>query len=67
MKFNYDHLWNELPDDERKRLMPHMIEAQIFHYEQCKHKAIKRHKDLMMDYSQHIMNLKRELKRCENK
>jgi len=25
----HDHLWNDLPEDERAKLMPHMIEMQI--------------------------------------
>lgn len=66
MEFNHTHLWNNLPDSERKRLMPHMIEAQILHIEQTKNKAIRAHKIFLRECNEHIQNLKRGLERYEN-
>ena len=58
-----DHrdLWNNLPIEERKRLMPHMIEMQILHIEQCKEKAVRHHKNHMRELNDQIRNLKKEL------
>ena len=64
MKFNnFSHLWNDLPSDERKRLMPHMIESQKLHIWQCKQKAIKAHAAHMKEIDDLLANLDRELKR----
>ena len=57
----YNYLWNDLPSDERKRLMPHMLESQILHIEQCKNKAVRSHKALMSEFNEHINNLQIEL------
>ena len=62
-KFSY--LWNDLPIEERTRLMPYMIKAQINHYEQCKIKAIRSHKKLLADYNSHIKNCKESLLKME--
>ena len=62
-KFTY--LWNDLPIEERTRLMPYMIEAQINHYEQCKNKAIKAHRKLLVDYDSHIKNCRDILTRAK--
>ncbi len=59
--FNFTHLWNDLPEDERLRLMPHMIEAQILHIHQCKSKAIRAHKVLIDSLNDQIKNLSRAL------
>lgn len=60
---NFSHLWNDLPFEERKRLMPHMIEAQRLHILQCKKKAIDAHKKHMRELDDWIANLDRELER----
>ncbi len=57
----FSHLWNELPKDERKRLMPHMLESQILHLWQCKQKAITAHKKHMREIDEWAANLEREL------
>lgn len=66
----HSHLWNDLPIEERRRLMPCMIERQILHYEQCKNKAIRSHRKLMADYNSHINNcrdyLKKEIKELQD-
>ena len=62
-KFSY--LWNDLPVEERHRLMPHMIESQKVHIWQCKQKAIAAHKRLMRELNDRIKELDNELKRME--
>lgn len=59
MKFDY--LWNNLPFEERKRLMPHMIESQKLHVLQCKAKAVRAHQRHMKEIDDLIKNLDREL------
>lgn len=59
----HDSLWNDLPIDERERLMPHQMESQILHIWQCKHKAIKAHKQHMKQLDDWMANIERELKR----
>ena len=58
-KFN--HLWNDLPSEERKRLMPNMIETQILHVWQCKRIAILAHKKHMAQLNDWIKNLESDL------
>ena len=58
---NFNHLWNDLPIDERKRLMPNMIETQILHVWQCKRMAILAHKRHMKELNDWIKNLERDL------
>ena len=58
-KFN--HLWNDLPIEERKRLMPNMIETQILHVWQCKRIAILAHKKHMAQLNDWIKNLESDL------
>ena len=63
MKQSYNHLWNELPQAERERLMPHMLESQILHIEQCKLKAISTHKKLMKELNEQQLYLKKGVER----
>ncbi len=60
---DYDSLWNDLPIDERKRLMPHQMESQILHIWQCKQKAIQAHKAHMRQLDDWMENIKRDLDR----
>ena len=61
MSNNFSHLWNDLPAEERKRLMPHMIESQILHIEQCKQKALRAHKSHMKELNDCINNLRKSI------
>ena len=61
-KQNNTHLWNELPSEERHRLMPYMIESQILHIEQVKKKAMDNHKKFIAELDAWIKNLKSGLK-----
>ena len=63
MKQSYSHLWNELPQAERERLMPHMLESQIVHIEQCKLKAISAHKKLMKELNEQQKYLEKNVER----
>lgn len=60
---DFSHLWNDLPIDERKRLIPYMIETQKLHIWQCKQKAIAAHKKHMKELDDWLKNLDDELKR----
>lgn len=59
----FNHRFNDLSFEERTNLMPHMIEMQILHYEQCKGKAVRAHRKLMVDYNDHINNLQVDLRK----
>ena len=59
----YDHLWNDLPKEERARLMPHMIQSQKTHILQCRKKAVDAHKRHMKELDDWVKNLDRELKK----
>ncbi len=58
---NFKYLWNDLPGEERKRLMPHMVEAQKLHIWQCKLKAVKAHNTHMKDLDDWAANLEQEI------
>ena len=58
---NHTHLWNDMPKDERKRLMPHAMETQLLHIWQCKQKAIAAHKRHMKELDDWMANIKRDL------
>ena len=60
---NFNHLWNDLPFEERQRLIPHMIESQKLHIWQCKQKAIDAHEAQMKVLDDWMNNLDRELKK----
>jgi len=55
------NLWNDLPEAERHRLMPNMMETQILHIWQCKQKAIAAHKRHMKELNDWMANIKRDL------
>ena len=61
----HSNLWNDLPDAERKRLMPHMLESQILHIEQCKLKANSAHKSHVRDLDKQISNITAALRKAE--
>jgi len=65
MSFSY--LWNDLPKEERRRLMPHAIESQLVHIQQCKIRAIKHHKNHMREINALQNELKKELGKYELK
>ena len=53
----FSHLWNDLPLEERERLMPHMVECQKLHIWQCKQKAIASHRKHMRELDDWLKNL----------
>lgn len=57
----FNNLWNDLPIEERSRLMPHMIEMQKLHVWQCKQKAITAHKAHMKQLNDLMEALDKEL------
>lgn len=66
MRNKYSHLWNDLPYEERNRLVPHMLEAQILHLEQARATLVRGHKETLQRLDQQIYNLERELSRRES-
>lgn len=66
-KQQFSHLWNDLPIEERKRLMPHAMESQILHLEQSKLHVIRAHKKCMADFNDQIKNIKDDLKKYKMK
>lgn len=60
-KDNHTHLWNDLPYEERKRLMPHMIESQRRHIIQCRNKAVEAHKKHLKSLDEWVKSLDDEL------
>ena len=67
MIYKHDNLWNDLPFDERMRLLPYAIEARILHIEQSRTKVVESHAALLRDFDQQICNLKIGLSKIENK
>lgn len=65
VKKEFSCLWNELPDDERIRLMPYMIESQILHIWQCKQKAIKAHDAHLRQLDEWMCQLQKDLDRAK--
>ena len=65
MDFKHTSLWNNLPEEERKRLSPYMIETHILHLEQTKLVIMRNHRRLIRDINDHIKNLKEGMERAE--
>lgn len=64
---DFSHLWNDLPYEERKRLMPHNVESQKLHIWQCKQKAIAAHRAHMRELDDWLKNLDDDLKKYLDK
>lgn len=58
----FTHLWNDMPQEERTRLMPFMIEHQILHLWQARDAALKAHKAHIDNLDSWIRNLNESLK-----
>ena len=58
---NHSNLWNDLPIEERTRLMPHALESQLLHIWQCKQKAISAHRGHMKELNEWMSSIEREL------
>lgn len=61
----FTHLWNDLPYDERERLMPYMIEQHLFHLWQCRAKAARHHEAHIKSIDDHMDSLKQGLAKYE--
>ncbi len=59
----HSKLWNDLPIEERKRLMPFQMESQLLHIWQCKQKAIAAHKKHMKELDDLMANIEADLKK----
>lgn len=62
---NHSQLWNNLPFEERTRLMPLMIQNQIRHMEQARALAVRAHRKHMREIDDWIANLKADLAKEE--
>lgn len=61
---NHSHLWNDLPIEERNRLMPFELEVQLRHIASCRVKAVyahKRHLKELDDWSGNILSELRKI------
>jgi len=58
---DFDHVWNDMPFEERQRLMPHFLEAQILHIWQVKQKTIASHKKLLAELNDWENNIRNAL------
>lgn len=61
------HLWNDLPQVERHRLHPYLIEAHILHLEQTRDMIIAGHNSTLNRLDQQIEALKAALPKQEIK
>lgn len=60
---DFTHLWNDLPEEERKRLLPFLMEKQILHIWQVKQKAIANHKRFLAELNEWENGINRELEK----
>jgi hypothetical protein len=60
---DYSHLWNDLPYEERRRMMPHAIMTHILHLEQAKAIAVRAHRRHMQELNDWINNLREDLRK----
>ena len=54
----HDALWNNMPFDARKRLMPHMIETHILHLTQTRTMIVEGHHATLAKLDGQIKNLR---------
>jgi hypothetical protein len=54
-------LWNELPDADRMRLAPYLMEVQIRNILQCRQNAVDAHKLHLKRLDEHVENIKRSI------
>ncbi len=54
---DHTHLWNDLPREDRHRLMPHMIESQILHLWQTRSMIERGHRGTIAELNAQIENL----------
>lgn len=62
----FSYLWNNLPKEERVRLMPHAAESQLLHIEQVKRVIIRNHKRQLKEINDWQNNIRKELAGYEN-
>ena len=63
---DHSHLWNDLPQAERERLMPYMLEHEMLIVWQEKQKAVRAHKAHMKLINEKLDCLNAELKKLTN-
>lgn len=60
---NHDHLWNDMPIEERRRLSPYMIETQILHLEQARAVLAREQARVLRELDNWIANCRDSLRR----
>lgn len=58
----FSHLWNDMPFDERLRLMPFEIESQIRHLKGARAIIVSGHNQTLAKMDKWIANLERSLR-----
>lgn len=59
----HSHLWNGMPFEERKRLMPFMIETQILHLRQVRGMIVEAHHAELRKIDAWIANCEESLRK----
>lgn len=62
----HTHLWNDLPFEERERLMPYQIERQILHIWQVRQILERQHKATLADLDAWVSNIREELRKYDD-
>ena len=57
----HTHLWNDLPIEERARLMPYEQESQVLHLCQVRNLMIRNHKRALAEIDDWIGNIQDDL------
>jgi len=58
---DFTHLFNDLPKEERARLMPHMMESQLLHIEQVKLVLVRSHRKALKEINDWQNNIRKDL------
>ena len=57
----HDHLWNDLPAEERHRLMPYQRQTHALHLRQVRSVLVANHKRTLAEIDAWIANIERDL------
>jgi hypothetical protein len=56
---SFDHLWNDMPQEQREKLGPYMRERQILHLQQARAVLVNNHKRALKEIDDWIANIHR--------
>jgi len=57
----HDHLWNNMPIEERERLMPYEMANHALHLKQVRAVLVRGHKKTLAELDDWIKNIERDL------